>query len=149
MADGYNYVIRKIGTDGIVSTLAGNPQTSGGIDGQGASASFSGATAIAWSEPSGTLFVGDAYNHLIRQITLDGAPVATLALLNLTGTESICEGDPISMRASPASYGSYQFFLDGNLVQDGGNVEYTTSVLTPGNHSLKVQSVFGLSLIHI
>ncbi|MCF8248233.1 MAG: gliding motility-associated C-terminal domain-containing protein [Saprospiraceae bacterium] len=148
VADGYNYVIRKIGTDGIVSSLAGNPQTSGGVDGQGANASFSGATAVVWSEPSGTIFVGDAYNHLIRQITLDGTPTATLSLLNLTGTLSVCEGDPLSLRASPATYSNYKFFLDGNLAQDGSIVNFTVPVLAPGSHSINVQSEFGTNILN-
>lgn len=149
VADGYNYVIRKIGIDGMVSTLAGKPQVSGGVDGKGANASFSGATSIAWSKPSGNLFIGDAYNHLIRRLTLDGVPVATLNLLNTTGAGVICAGDVLKLRAAPATYGNYQFFLDGNLVQDGGSFEYNVpATIATGNHTLQVQSSFNSTVLN-
>ena len=59
----------------MVSTLAGSSllglPSAGNIDGIGSSASFNNPSGIAMSS-SGTLFVADTGNNLIRQITPSG-----------------------------------------------------------------------------
>ncbi|MCU0347587.1 MAG: gliding motility-associated C-terminal domain-containing protein [Saprospiraceae bacterium] len=140
VADGYNYVIRKIKANGEVETLAGSPQQSGSQDGNINVASFKGATGIAWSLKTRDLFVCDAFNHLIRNVTVDGAPPASIALVNVNGGTTICEGEEITLSASPAAFANYRFFLDGNLVQDDEKSEFTTSTLAPGTHQFWVET---------
>ena len=143
VADGYNHVIRVIAPDGTVSTLAGMAQTSGGVDGEGLNASFSGATTLAWCEKAGSIYVGDAYNHLIRKITLNGQqPAATLTLLNLGGHTSFCEGDPLELQVNPQTYSYYRFYLDGNLVQEGENTGFSTTNLASGPHTIYAEAGF-------
>lgn len=142
VADGYNYVVRVIGTDGMVTSLAGTPQTSGGVDGEGGNASFSGATAIAWAKHSGTLFVGDAYNHLIREITIGEPPAPTLTLLDLGGGGQRCEGDELFLQANPANYDSYRFFLNGALEQENSTNEFYKTNLPPGTHAIVAEAIF-------
>lgn len=82
VADTGNNTIRKISTDGTVTTLAGcAPGTcadsAGSRDGQGTTARFHFPQDVAIDD-MGTLYVADTYNHTIRKITPDGV-VCTLA----------------------------------------------------------------------
>lgn len=77
VADSDNHTIRKITPDGQVSTWVGSPGLSGNTNGTGSAARFNfpyGVTVTA----SGTVYVADTNNHLIRKITPEGV-VSTLA----------------------------------------------------------------------
>ena len=63
-----NNTIRKIATDGTVSTYAGTGQK-GSTDGAAASASFSQPISVT-VDGSGNVFVADEYNSEIREISL-------------------------------------------------------------------------------
>jgi sugar lactone lactonase YvrE len=60
--------IRKITPAGVVTTLAGSGAT-GSSNGTGSAASFNGPYALD-VDPSGTLYVADTENHLIRKIVI-------------------------------------------------------------------------------
>jgi hypothetical protein len=87
--------IRKIYTNGRVTTLAGNFSQHGYVNGTGSTARFYGGgnEGLCWS--GGSLFLADTFNHRIRQLTFNPVPqpvyatnlsVATYAGLNITGT---------------------------------------------------------------
>jgi sugar lactone lactonase YvrE len=76
VADSRNNIIRKISTDGMVTTLAGSGVV-GSADGKGNSASFFFPTALA-ADAAGNVYVSDTHNSLIRKIAPDGV-VTTLA----------------------------------------------------------------------
>lgn len=76
VADTNNHKIRKITSAGVVTTLAGSG-SNGSTNGAGTAASFRYPYSVA-VDASGTVFVADAFNHLIRQITPAGV-VTTLA----------------------------------------------------------------------
>lgn len=76
VADQDNHMIRKIATDGTVTTLAGS-LTRGAADGVGAAAGFYYPSGIT-IDGGGNLFVADYYNHRIRKISPDGT-VTTIA----------------------------------------------------------------------
>lgn len=67
VADAGNSLIRKVAS-GVVSTLAGSAGTTGAINGVAATATFNGATGVA-VDSSGTLFVADYSNFVIRMIS--------------------------------------------------------------------------------
>jgi sugar lactone lactonase YvrE len=77
-----NNLIRKITPAGIVSTLAGSGND-GNINAAGILASFNGPTGIT-IDASGNLFVADAGNNLIREVTSAGV-VSTIAGSDSTG----------------------------------------------------------------
>ena len=68
VADAANYVIRKVTTSGVVTTIAGTPKTPGAVDGPASSAEFGTIYALA-IDASGTLYVGDTGNRSVRRIT--------------------------------------------------------------------------------
>ena len=77
VADSENQLIRKITPGGLVSTLAGSAGQSGSADGQGASARFNNPYGVA-IDSSGSVYVADSSNNLIRKIT-PGGLVSTFA----------------------------------------------------------------------
>jgi sugar lactone lactonase YvrE len=76
VGDSGNNLIRKVTPAGVVTTLAGSPG-SGSSDGTGTAAHFNQTTGVA-VDGSGTLYVVDSFNDLIRKITPAGV-VTTLA----------------------------------------------------------------------
>jgi RHS repeat-associated protein len=78
VADYNNNAIRKIATNGTVSTFAGNTSgISGSANGTGTAATFNHPISLT-IDGSGNLYVADRLNHMIRVITPLGA-VTTLA----------------------------------------------------------------------
>ena len=74
VADVFNCKIRKIASDGNVTTLAGS--TEGSADGQGVNAQFYYPRGVG-VDADGNVYVADSYGHKIRKITPDGM-VSTL-----------------------------------------------------------------------
>jgi sugar lactone lactonase YvrE len=71
VADTANALIRRIATNGTVTTFAGNAALRGNANGNGTAATFSAPTGLAL-DSSGNLYVADATNHTIRKITSAG-----------------------------------------------------------------------------
>lgn len=77
ICDNQNHAIRKLSTNGIVSTFVGQRGHSGSSDATGTNASFNNPSGIAVG-PSGLFYVTDTGNNTIRCITSNGV-VTTLA----------------------------------------------------------------------
>jgi hypothetical protein len=77
VADMQNHTIRKMTSEGVVTTLAGKPGYSGHGDGTGSAAGFSGPSSVA-VDNEGNVYVADSYNNTIRKVTSSGV-VTTLA----------------------------------------------------------------------
>lgn len=72
IADSFNDVIRKVGSDGIINTIAGNGQE--GYDGDGGparAAKLNTPQSLA-IDAAGRIYIGDEHNDAIRVIELDG-----------------------------------------------------------------------------
>ncbi|MBI2927853.1 MAG: hypothetical protein HYY24_19345 [Verrucomicrobia bacterium] len=68
VADSANSTIRKITPAGAVTTLAGSPRQSSGVDGIGSAARFSVPSGVA-VDSAGNLYVADTGNHRITKGT--------------------------------------------------------------------------------
>jgi sugar lactone lactonase YvrE len=85
VADTGNNLVRKITPGGVVTTLAGSG-AAGTANGTGTAASFSGPAGIG-VDSAGNIYVGDAFNNLIRKITPAGV-VTTLAGTGAAGANN-------------------------------------------------------------
>ena len=118
LADTFNNRIRKIGTDGIITTIAGTGfdfrmggETDLGEYGPALSAALSWPCDIALDAPD-RLYIADTFNHCIRRIEADGQ-IATVA--GQCGVQGFAGdgGDPrVSLLNRP--YG-IDLDADGNL----------------------------------
>ncbi|GAA3290078.1 RICIN domain-containing protein [Streptomyces cinereospinus] len=83
IADNNNHRIRKVTSDGKISTVAGTGAAGFGGDGGAAvSAQLNGPCGVA-VDGAGDLYVADADNHRVRKVTADG----TISTVAGTGTE--------------------------------------------------------------
>ena len=79
VADTNNHTIRKILPDGTVSTLAGGAGLSGRVDATGTAARFNTPRALAVDVTGTILYFADSNNNSVRQVTVVGGVVTTLA----------------------------------------------------------------------
>jgi len=107
VADFTNNLIRKITSAGVVTTLAGTV-TPGKVNATGTAASFNGPRSVA-VDAAGNVYVADANNNLIREITPAGV-VTTLAGTGARGNVS-----------GPAAASTF-FYPSGVAVDATGNV---------------------------
>jgi outer membrane protein assembly factor BamB len=71
VADNGNHTLRKVTPAGVVTTLAGTPDSPGDADGTGSAARFFYPTGVT-VDNAGNLFVADAWNNTIRRVTSAG-----------------------------------------------------------------------------
>jgi hypothetical protein len=108
VADLFNYKIRKITPEGMVTTLAGSG-SEGSLDATGIAASFNYPDDVA-TDALGNVYVADMKNHKIRKITPEGV-VTTLA-----GTGINSSSDGIGLAAG--------FSYPGGIATDAANNIY-------------------------
>lgn len=94
IADSQNHVIRKIGTNGLVNTFAGQAGMRGSSNGSGLQSQFDTPSGIAIA-PNGDFHVSDTGNHTIRKITPAGV-VTTIA--GMPGQSGFTNGTGSSAR---------------------------------------------------
>jgi len=88
VADSQNHAIRKITTNGVVTTFAGQLGVAGTANGTGTGAQFNSPSGLAFDK-NGNLFVSDTGNSTIREITEAGV-VSTFA--GVAGTSGFLGG---------------------------------------------------------
>jgi RHS repeat-associated protein len=114
VADKSNYVIRKVTTGGVVSTLAGSPGVSGSTNGTGTAARFSTPMDVS-VDAGGNLFVVDG--NCVRKITSGGVVTTIAGDANLVGS---LDGTGLSARFNQPN--AITVDASGNLfVADTGN----------------------------
>jgi len=113
ISDTANNVIRKVTTDGKISTFAGNQGLGAGYGGDNGSATSAGAQfskplGVAL-DPSGNLYVADSGNNAIRKIKSDGS-LLTSAISGGTGINAGRLNNPIAVAVDPS--GAYMYIAD-------------------------------------
>jgi len=83
VADGFNDIIRKITSDGTVTTIAGTG-VAGHADGDALDARFNRPWGILLDN-SGNMYVADKDNHVIRKISSGGAVTTIAGTVNREG----------------------------------------------------------------
>jgi streptogramin lyase len=127
VADAGNHTIREISAAGMVTTLAGSAGSAGSVDGMGSAARFDTPSGITVAG-DGTIFVADAGNHTIREISAAGM-VTTLA--GNAGSSGAVDG-----MGSVARFYSPR----GIAVGDDGII----LVADAGNHTIREVSAAGM-----
>jgi len=89
VSDSGNNIIRKVASDGTVTTLAGLASTAstGNADGTLTQARFNEPHAVA-VDTSGNIYVGDTYNATVRKITTGGEVTTLAGVAGTTGSEN-------------------------------------------------------------
>ena len=111
VADTYNNTIRKITTNGMVTTLAGLAASSGDVDGPGHVAEFNAPSGVA-TDSAGNIYVADAGNNSIRKVTPAG--VVTTILVG-TGDTNAPFSAPSCVAMDAA--GNLYFAESGNTIR--------------------------------
>lgn len=112
IADFSNNRIRKISTDGIISTVAGNgTATFNGDGGLATSASLNGPTGIS-VDLNGNIYIADYNNNRIRKVTITTGIITTVA-----GTGAIGFSGDGNLATSATFHNPYDVQVDksGNL----------------------------------
>lgn len=109
VSDWMNHSIRRIDTNGQMSTLAGRPVQDFLRDGPGAEARFGPHGALA-AAPDGTLFMSDSQHQVVRRIGTDGS-MSTWA------------GQPSQWGSADGPRGTARLgFVSGLLVEANGDL---------------------------
>jgi hypothetical protein len=77
VGDSGNQTVRRVSPEGVVTTLAGSPGIAGDVDATGSAARFYGPSGLT-TDNAGNVYVADASNGAVRQVTSEGA-VTTVA----------------------------------------------------------------------
>jgi hypothetical protein len=125
VADYYNCTIRKIATNGVVSTIAGLAGNLGSADGTNSDARFYYPSDIAL-DSGGSLYVADAYNSTIRKITPAGTNWVTSTIAGQAEVYGEVDG-----------VGSNAFFY----VPAGIAVDANTNVFVSDNYGMVIRKV--------
>ena len=87
VGDSFNHTIREVapvGTNWVVTTLAGKAGYAGGVDGTNSAARFNYPAGLA-VDTNGNLYVADVLNHTIRKVTPVGTNWVVTTLAGLAG----------------------------------------------------------------
>ena len=122
MADTANQLIRKVtplGTNWVVTTLAGQLGTVGSADGTNQAAQFTFPNAVAVNA-SGELFVADSGNYTIRKLTPIGTDWAVTTVGGVAGAAGSADGTAATARFN-SPYGVAVDSSNNLYVADSGN----------------------------
>jgi sugar lactone lactonase YvrE len=133
VADSLNHTIRKVTTDGVVTTVAGSAGQAGSADGTGSVARFYSPNGASVDSEC-NVYVADSYNNTIRKITPAGA-VTTLAGLPQFDTNGWSVGGSADGTGSAARFNG----PSAVCVDSAGNVY----VADRGNHTIRKVSPEG------
>jgi uncharacterized protein (TIGR03437 family) len=111
MADCHNNRIRKVATDGIITTIAGNGSPGySGDGGPAASAQLNGPSGVA-VDAAGNLYIADFYGNRVRKVAMNGI-ITTVAGDGSNGYSG--DGGPAA--------GAQVYYPSGVAVDAAGNL---------------------------
>ena len=120
IADTWNNRIRKVSTNGIITTVAGNGVTGYAGDGGAATnAEFYFPIGIA-VDASGNLFIGDNDNYRIRKVSTNGIITTVAYIANPSGPNGVFVDTSGNLLVANNGYIS-RVSTNGTVVQVAGN----------------------------
>lgn len=129
IADFANERIRKVGTNGIIKTVAGNGGiNSTGDGGPATSATIYGPRGVA-SDAVGTLYIADYFNHRVRKVATNGI-ITTVA----------GNGQPGYSGDGVAAVSSQLYYPEGVALDTSGNLYIADSY----NNRVRVVTTNGI-----
>jgi hypothetical protein len=144
IADTFNHAIRRVGTDGIITTIAGTGEA--GFSGDGGAAVDAQLARPYGVTPGadGEIFIADADNHRVRRIGPSGI-IQTIAggegaipvparNSSISGKVEDSEGDPLANVCAEA-YDSSSYLAGSALTSDSG--EYTIKELAADTYRIE------------
>jgi sugar lactone lactonase YvrE len=149
VADSWNYTIRKVspvGTNWVVTTIAGSAGNSGSADGTNSAAGFNVPSCVA-VDPNGNVFVADTNNNAIRKITPAGADWVVTTIAGKSG--ALYFGSADGTNSAARFYQPFGVALDtnGNLfVADTYN--HTIRKITPTGADWVVTTIAGTAEVY-
>ena len=118
IADTLNHRIRKVDTDGIITTFAGNGSSGhSGDGGLATNASLSEPTAVA-VDGLGNLYIADSKNHCIRMVDTDGVIDTVAGMPGISGYNG--DGNALNTKLDEPS-GLYVDASANVFIADTGN----------------------------
>ena len=97
-SDNYNYRIRKIAPDGIITTIAGNGSSGDdGDNGPATNASFGGIGSIAVDGARNVLYLADLDNNRVRRVNLTNGIITHFAGQGFSGFGYSGDGGPATL----------------------------------------------------
>lgn len=140
--DGYNYVVRKMDTNLVVSTYAGVVGKKGATDTYANASTFNGATSISISKSNDFLVIADAYNELIRKITIPKPIPNPVVKFQISPKDSItvCQSIDVGLTITN-DFDLYVVYVDGKKVQTSASksITVTSNNLSVGVHTIEVK----------
>jgi uncharacterized protein (TIGR03437 family) len=95
ISDTGNNLVRKVSTNGIITTFAGTPGTTGyGGDGGGATGAFLSKPAGLAFDSTGNLYIADSGNNVIRKVAASTGTITTYAGAFSQGGRYLGNGGP-------------------------------------------------------
>lgn len=141
VADTDNYEIRKINPSGVVSTLAGQVEQVGAVDGTGGAARFNEPQGVV-VDSKGNIYVADHINSAIRKIT----PVGVVSTFAGKMGEHGSADDPAG------TVGAARFYYPSGLAIDSTDTLYvadeqnsTIRKITPDGHVTTLAGMAGVA----
>lgn len=132
VSDANNHTLRRITTNGIVTTFAGAPGQDGAADGDKAAARFRNPAELAFDH-KGNLLVADSFNQTIRKISTNGTVSTVCGAPGISGAASGTNGagrffNPYGVAVAP----------DGSVVVTDAYNELVRVVIVPFELSLQI-----------
>jgi hypothetical protein len=85
VADTYNNTVRRMTTDGVVTTVAGTVALKGGTDGTGSAARFDAPRGLALGAGD-AVYLADSSGQVIRKVTASGVVTTVAGAYGVSGT---------------------------------------------------------------
>jgi uncharacterized protein (TIGR03437 family) len=140
IGDSLNYVIRKVDTTGIITTIAGNGNLGFSGDGMAASAAQISSVGGLAFDPAGNLFFADTFNRRIRKIAVDGT-ISTVAGTGVAGFSG--DGGP-ALNATMYQPNSVALDTAGNIYVADSLNHAIRKISTAGIMSTLIGKGFGI-----